>query len=157
MQKHLLWSLGGLGLLAVLAASVQVLPGLAQPRPDFVRPMVGPGPQVGRFVVAQSNDTRIVILDTATGQLYAASADDFKKHRDIPRPPEPGAGRPGERDRDGRRPDERTPPGEEGRQPPPRRDGDRRDKDRREEDRRDKERPKEKEDRRDTDRPRSDS
>jgi hypothetical protein len=140
MQKRLLWSLGGLGLLALLAASVQVVPGLAQPRPEFARPMPGPGPQVGRFVVAHANDARIVLLDTATGQLYAAMGEDWKKHREIPRPPEPGSMR----------------PGEEGRQPPPRRDGDRRDKDRREDDRRDKDRPREKDERRDTERPRSD-
>jgi hypothetical protein len=47
--------------------------------PDF------PPSQPGRFAVAHASATRVLILDTATGTLYRATEDDFKKMSEMPR------------------------------------------------------------------------
>jgi hypothetical protein len=45
-----------------------------------------PGPSVGRYVVAHSSAKQIVILDTATGDLYKATPDDYKSLKERPKP-----------------------------------------------------------------------
>jgi hypothetical protein len=47
---------------------------------------------VGRFVVARSSPTEIIVLDTVTGDLYSAGIP-----RDIKAYPPPGRDRPGEK------------------------------------------------------------
>jgi hypothetical protein len=42
-------------------------------------------PHSGRFVVAHALAERIVILDTATGQLYVAGEKDMKKFSEMPK------------------------------------------------------------------------
>ena len=72
----------------------------------------------GRFVVANASSSQVLILDTATGQVYRAGEKDFKSVSELPGMGQPGGGRgvgqPGggrrpepkieERPRDGRRP-----------------------------------------------------
>lgn len=67
----------------------------------------------GRFVVANASSLQVLILDTATGQVYRAKEEDFKKMSDLPRLGQPGGrdfgppvrdGRPEPRDKDDARP-----------------------------------------------------
>ena len=39
----------------------------------------------GRFVVAHASANQVLILDTATGQVYRAKEDEFKKLSELPR------------------------------------------------------------------------
>jgi hypothetical protein len=45
-----------------------------------------PGPPVGRYTVAHYSAKQIVILDTATGDLYKATPDDYKSLKERPKP-----------------------------------------------------------------------
>jgi hypothetical protein len=63
------------------------------------------GATPGRFVVAKLSGQNIILLDTATGDLYEAKPDDVKKFSDKPkfdRPPAPfpARERPREKERD---------------------------------------------------------
>lgn len=108
MKNRIVWPIVGVlgvGMLAVLLSSVR-----AQ------RPPMGFGgpPQPGRFVVAHASAERIVILDSATGQLYVGSEKDFKKLSELPRqgegrPPFMDKDREKRRDKDGQPPRERRP------------------------------------------------
>jgi hypothetical protein len=96
MKQNLAWPIAavvGLGILVFGLSS-----GLAQRD----RPLEGMRPQgqPWRFTVAHANAGRIVILDTATGQLYVANEKDFKPHSDLPRVGEQGRPRPIERDKE---------------------------------------------------------
>jgi hypothetical protein len=44
---------------------------------------------VGRFQVVRSNDSVIILLDTATGDLYNAVPSDIKPYANRPRIPQP--------------------------------------------------------------------
>jgi hypothetical protein len=77
-------AIAGLALLAIGVTWAQ--------RPAFLPPPAASGPQTGRFQVAHVTATRIIILDTMTGQLYQATDDDIKKYAELPRielPPAP--------------------------------------------------------------------
>ncbi len=68
-------------------------------------PMPGSGPAPGRFVVAFSSATRIVVLDSATGKLYQAKESDFLDIANLPKvdqppPPPRREDRPRERPRE---------------------------------------------------------
>jgi len=75
----------------------------------------GPMHQPGRFICAYGSAERVLVLDTATGQVYGVyakdikTADDLAKVREMPpgfeRPRDPGR-RPGEGRGDGDRPRE---------------------------------------------------
>jgi len=41
--------------------------------------------QTGRFTVAHAMPSQVLILDTATGQVYQAKSGDFKKMSELPR------------------------------------------------------------------------
>jgi hypothetical protein len=72
---------------AVVALGIVVL-GIATveaQRGGFDRPAPAPVPHAGRFVVAHALAERIVILDTATGQLYVAGEKDMKKFSELPK------------------------------------------------------------------------
>lgn len=47
-------------------------------------------PQPGRFVVAYGSATKVIILDTGTGKLYAAGEKDFAKASELPKFGMPG-------------------------------------------------------------------
>ena len=102
-------------------------------------PVIGPGMQAGRFVVAHSTPERIVILDTATGQVYVATERDFKKMSEMPKVGSDRLIRPPFREKedpDRPRLRERL---EKERRERERREDERREQDRREKDRREKE------------------
>jgi hypothetical protein len=44
-----------------------------------------PREPVGRYQVVRSNELQVVLLDTATGDLYSATPRDFKPYSDRPR------------------------------------------------------------------------
>jgi hypothetical protein len=82
MNRRIVWPVAGVLGLAVLVLSISGLP--AQ-RPIN---MPTPGLHSGRFVVAHATPTRVIILDSATGQVYAAGERDFKPMSELPRPGE---------------------------------------------------------------------
>lgn len=85
MKHRIFWPIiGGLGLVLLILV---FNPGSAQRPPDD-DPRPGPppgGPHPGRYVVAHATADRVVILDTATGQVYVARERDFKSMADLPR------------------------------------------------------------------------
>jgi hypothetical protein len=98
--------------------------------------------QAGRFVVAHSSPERIVILDTATGQVYVATERDFKKMSEMPKVGGDRLIRPPFRDKeDPERPRLRERPDKE-RSEKERRERERREKERSEKERREKEKEK---------------
>jgi hypothetical protein len=94
-------------LLLVIAATLGVAQLFAQPERGFGRP--APAGQIGRYQVVRADSHTIVLLDTVTGDLYAAGPDDLKPYSKRP----VGDFRPGfgDRDRPGfdRRPDPERP------------------------------------------------
>jgi hypothetical protein len=90
MKNKGVWVLAGVAALVLLIVGITQLP--AQRAGGGV--IIG-GPPVGRFVVALvEKDTggtnHIILLDTATGELYKATDEDIKKFADKPkfdRPP----------------------------------------------------------------------
>jgi hypothetical protein len=119
--------LAGLGLAAVVAALWTVSQSSAQrerpgdPRPEGLPAIgvrVGPMHQAGRFICAYGSAEKVLVLDTATGQVYSIHATEFKSAADLAKvrdmPALPIERRPGEdrRDpirRDGDRPREGDP------------------------------------------------
>ena len=121
MSNRFVWSIVAVlslgGLIAFLSqSSAQRAPG-GRPGGAAEPGMPGmpgvPHGMPGRFVVANASSSQVLILDTATGQVYRAGEKDFKKMSDLP-----GMGRDGQtpardrrpepkvedRPRDGRRP-----------------------------------------------------
>src|SRR4051794_37139296 len=105
--------LAGLGL-AVVAVVWTAAQSWAQrdrppePRAEGVPFRGGPMNQPGRFICAYGSAERVLVLDTATGQVYAVNPKDFKSAEELAKlremPPaferRPGDGRrPGEGDR----------------------------------------------------------
>lgn len=126
MSHRILWPvvacLGLGGLTLVLSQSTAQRPGgggLGGP-PGMQGGMPGGSPGMpGRFVVANASSSQVLVLDTATGQVYRAKEADFKKMSDLPGMGQPGGGnaRPPARDR---RPDpnDDAPPPARDRRPP---------------------------------------
>ena len=84
MSHRILWpvvaALGLGGLILVISQSTAQRPGGGG----------GGAPGMpGRFVVAHASAHQVLVLDTATGQVYRVPSDDFKKLSDLPRM-EPG-------------------------------------------------------------------
>ena len=105
MSHRFVWSIVAVlslgGLIAFLSqSSAQRAGGGA---PGGMPGMAGmPQGMPGRFVVANASSSQVLILDTATGQVYRAKEEDFKKMSDLPGMGQPGGGRdirPGGRDR----------------------------------------------------------
>ncbi len=86
MDRRFLWPAIGAVALVVLALSIGSTP--AQPGGMFG------GPRPGRFVVAHASATQVLILDTATGNIYKAGEKDFKAFAEIAKAVE-GGGFPG--------------------------------------------------------------
>jgi hypothetical protein len=105
MNRTGLWMAAGLFGLVLLIFGVAHLSAQRERRPaEPPRPPPGgfmPPGQVGRFVVAQVKGDVIILLDTATGDLYKATADDAKKYSE--RPKAPTFRPPGDRGRERRR------------------------------------------------------
>lgn len=93
MKSRIVWSVvGGLvlvGLAVVIGSSYAQRPGVG------FSPFGAPA---GRFAVAHASADAVLVLDTATGQVYKAGRDDFKKMSELPRIDE--RGRPPVIDRD---------------------------------------------------------
>lgn len=92
MSNRVFWPIAGVFALAFMALVVSSQSS-AQRRPqpedrdERPQPVVRPGfMAAGRFVVAHATEKQIVILDTATGQLYKATDKDIKAYKDLPRP-----------------------------------------------------------------------
>jgi hypothetical protein len=92
--------------------------------------MAGPHGMPGRYVVANASPSQVLILDTATGQVYRAGEKDFKSVSDLPGMGRPGGGRdvrPPARDRgpepkvEERPRDDRRPPAKDKEEAPQRR------------------------------------
>jgi len=101
MSSRTTWTIFAAVVLAGLIVGLAQL--VAQPRPPLDRPGVNmPFAPAGRFVVASVQDRtgNIIILDTATGDLYKATPEDFKKFSDRPKVGGPVLIRPFERDKD---------------------------------------------------------
>ena len=119
MSSRFLWPLAGL--LGIAGLMLMFTTSSAQP-------MAGGGWGIsGRFVVAHATDKQVLVLDTATGQVY--SVTEFKAAADMPKlvgPPvgRPGGERPADRGRPGgERPRDRgRPEGERPREAPPERE-----------------------------------
>ena len=119
MSSRFLWPLAGL--LGIAGLMLMFTTSSAQP-------MAGGGWGIsGRFVVAHASDKQVLVLDTATGQVY--SVTEFKAAADMPKlvgPPvgRPGGERPADRGRPGgERPRDRgRPEGERPREAPPERE-----------------------------------
>jgi len=160
MTARVVWPVAGLLGLGLLVFARFAPPSSAQ-RPERPArdtpaargadsPLATLRPPVGRFVVARATKQEIVILDTATGQLYKATPNDFKKFSELPKIGEgrglrPPVGRakdaPRRGDREKRATPRRDPEKKDGRETEKRKDGDRKPVDRRGTDRR-KEEPK---------------
>lgn len=84
MKQRVVWPIAAVVALGVVVLGVSSLAaqreGDRERRPGVI--MAAPG----RFVVAHALAERIVILDTATGQLYVATERDMKRHSEMPRP-----------------------------------------------------------------------
>jgi len=104
------WALAAVAALALLVAGISQVP--AQ-RPNIggggAGIMIGPpGPMPGRFVVARVAGESIILLDTATGELYRADSKDVKAFSEKPKVEAPPRFFPGrERPRDGDGPRDR--------------------------------------------------
>ena len=105
MKHRVVWPIAGVLGLAVLVVGITKL---SAQRPPINLP--GLAPPVGRFVVAHATAARVIILDSATGQVYVAEEKDFKPVSALPKVGEgfrpPGLdrlrdrGRPREKDKD---------------------------------------------------------
>ncbi|MGL4551088.1 MAG: hypothetical protein ACRC33_07865 [Gemmataceae bacterium] len=95
------WLVAGLGLAAAAGVLVWVSSSSAQ-RDGGMPGRMGPP---GRFICAFGSPAQVVVLDTATGQVYAINQRDFKSADDLARMRDVPA-RPVERLRDGDRPRE---------------------------------------------------
>ncbi len=60
---------------------------LPAPPVEMARPMIGPITP-GRYQVAKATDDFIIVLDTATGELYRTPISEVKSFKDRPRIPE---------------------------------------------------------------------
>ena len=98
MSHRILWPLvaclGLGGLILVISQSTAQRPGSGMPG------MPGGMPGMpGRFVVANASSSQVLILDTATGQVYRALEKDIKKLSELPHMGGGGDARPPARDR----------------------------------------------------------
>lgn len=84
MKQTVVWPIAAVVALGVVVLGITTVE--AQRDGDRGRPMdrPAPAPRAGRFVVAHALAERIVILDTATGQLYVAGERDMKKFSELP-------------------------------------------------------------------------
>jgi hypothetical protein len=80
MNQRVVWPIAGVLGLAVLVVGITQLS--AQRPPVNLR---GTGPPTGRFVVADAGDDYVLILDSATGQVYRADEKDFNKMSALPK------------------------------------------------------------------------
>jgi hypothetical protein len=116
MRRSIAWPIAGVVALAIVVYGITAVNAQRDPpREGFGRMP----PQVGRFAVAHAGPERIVILDTATGQLYAGYPKDLKALSELPKVGELGRqplrrGEEGERprDKDREKPREREKPKE---------------------------------------------
>jgi hypothetical protein len=85
MKHRVVWPIVALLAIGLVVLSINSVS--AQRDGDRGRPMerMGSAPHAGRFVVAHALAERIVILDTATGQLYVAGEKDMKKVSELPK------------------------------------------------------------------------
>jgi hypothetical protein len=83
MKRKLIWTALGVVAAALLLTVASRLRAQRPPGPGtgLVLPNLP-----GRFVVARTVGENIILLDTATGDLYRATPDDIKKFSDKPRP-----------------------------------------------------------------------
>jgi hypothetical protein len=87
MKHRILWpAVGVLGLLALAfvigSAYAQRIVGGGGAAGVGIGPF---GPVPGRFMVAHASAEAVLILDTATGQVYKAVPKDFKKASELPK------------------------------------------------------------------------
>jgi hypothetical protein len=83
VNHRIVWSVAGVvAALGLLVFGISTLS--AQRPPAYGFPMMGV-PQVGRFTVAHATATKVIILDTMTGQVYKAEEGDFKKASSLPK------------------------------------------------------------------------
>ena len=89
MRHRIFWplvaclGLGGLTLVISQSTAKRAPGGAGGPGGPAGMPGGMPG-MPGRFVVANASATQVLILDTATGQVYRAKEEDFKKMSDLP-------------------------------------------------------------------------
>src|SRR5262245_44529808 len=82
MKRNITWPIAGVVALAIVVYGITAVNAQRDPpRDGFMRAPIQPG----RFAVAHAGPERIVILDTATGQLYVGGEKDFKKMSELPR------------------------------------------------------------------------
>jgi hypothetical protein len=79
MNHRVVWPIAGVLGLAVLVVGIT---NLSAQRPVNVP---GTAPPAGRFVVADAGEDAVLILDSATGQVYRAQEKDFKKMSELPK------------------------------------------------------------------------
>jgi hypothetical protein len=84
MKNKILWAVACLGGLACVILGVAQL-SAQRPVPQPGQPVIVPFAQTGRFVVARVHGDDVILLDTATGDLYKATPADYKKYSDRPR------------------------------------------------------------------------
>jgi hypothetical protein len=79
MKQRIVWLVvGGLALVALWAL---IKPASAQRDGGFGFPLL----RAGRFTVAHASADAVLVLDTATGKVYKAGKDDFKKMSELPK------------------------------------------------------------------------
>ena len=81
MKRRILWPVVAV-LVVLVALAFLASPGSAQRDPG---PFGVLGPRVGRFTVAHASADAVLVLDTATGKVYKAGKDDFKKMSELPK------------------------------------------------------------------------
>lgn len=96
MKSNFVWPIAGVLGLGILVFGLSLAPAQRDRPMEGFRPMLQPG----RFTVAHSHPERILILDTATGQVYAVNEKEFKKSSDLPKVGEMPRPRFFERDRE---------------------------------------------------------
>jgi hypothetical protein len=79
MHRSRYWALLGVAGVAVLVLAITMLEA-QRPFPAAFFPE-----QVGRYQAIKIDGDTIILLDTATGDLYKAGRDDIKPYRDRPR------------------------------------------------------------------------
>jgi hypothetical protein len=84
VNHRIIWGLVGVAAVALLIFGFSSTSAQRSPVPGAVMPFPFGAP-AGRFTVAHATATQVIILDTATGQLYKASSDDFKKFSELPK------------------------------------------------------------------------
>jgi hypothetical protein len=79
MKQRIVWLVvGGVVLVALWAL---IKPASAQRDGGFGFPLL----RAGRFTVAHASADAVLVLDTATGKVYKAGKDDFKKMSELPK------------------------------------------------------------------------